>query len=58
MLQSGYPGMEIIRAMTSGPGDCAKVGWSLLGLSFAGWALVGFLALVALALLQHRLRRA
>ncbi|HAR31238.1 MAG TPA: disulfide bond formation protein B [Gammaproteobacteria bacterium] len=58
MLQSGYPGMEIIRAMTSGTGDCAKVGWSLLGLSFAGWALVGFLALVALALLQHRLRRA
>jgi len=58
MLQSGYPGMEIIRAMTSGTGDCAMVGWSLLGLSFAGWALVGFLALVALALLQHRLRRA
>lgn len=58
MLQSGYPGMEILRAMTAGTGDCAKVGWSLLGLSFAGWALVGFLALMALALAQFRLRRA
>ncbi|MGA0838356.1 MAG: disulfide bond formation protein B [Pseudomonadales bacterium] len=52
MLQSGYPGLDILRAMTSGTGDCAKVGWSLFGLSFAGWALVGFLGLVALAVVQ------
>jgi disulfide bond formation protein DsbB len=58
MSSDDYPGMDIIRAMTSGTGDCAKVGWTFLGLSFAGWALVGFFMLVGLALLQHRLRRA
>ena len=58
MLQNGYPGEDIIRAMTSGTGECANVGWTFLGLSFAGWALVGFFMLVGLALLQHRLRRA
>jgi disulfide bond formation protein DsbB len=54
MIKGGYPGMEILRAMTQGTGDCAKVDWSFLGLSFAGWALVGFAAVIALGVLQLR----
>lgn len=54
MIQGGYAGLDILRAMTSGTGDCAKVGWRFLGLTFAGWALAGFAALIALNTLQLR----
>lgn len=54
MLQSGYPGAQILRAMTQGTGDCAAVDWQFLGLSFAGWALLGFIAIAAAAALQLR----
>ena len=54
MIQGGYAGLDILRAMTSGTGDCAKVGWRFLGLTFAGWALVGFVMLIALNVLQLR----
>jgi disulfide bond formation protein DsbB len=49
-----FPLLDVLRAMTQGTGDCAKVDWSLLGLSFAGWALVGFVLVVALAIAQLR----
>jgi len=54
MIQGGYPGVEILRAMTQGTGDCAAVDWTFLGLSCAGWALVGFATLLVLAIAQLR----
>ena len=41
-----FPMSDILRAMTYGTGNCAQVTWSLLGISIAGWALVGFVLLV------------
>lgn len=49
-----FPLSEVWRAMTRGTGDCAAVDWSFLGLSIAGWALLGFLAILVLNLLQIR----
>lgn len=49
-----FPAAEVLRAMTQGTGDCAAVDWSLLGLSFAAWALLGFLAIVVLCAAQLR----
>jgi protein dithiol:quinone oxidoreductase len=40
-----FPLADIVRAMTYGTGNCAKVTWTLLGISIAGWALLGFIAL-------------
>lgn len=51
MLQT-FPFKDVLRAMVSGTGDCAKVDWSLFGISIAGYMLLGFLALAAIALLQ------
>ena len=41
-----FPLSEILKAMTLGTGNCAQVTWTLLGISIAGWALLGFIALV------------
>jgi protein dithiol:quinone oxidoreductase len=49
-----FPASDVLRAMTEGTGDCAAVDWTFLGLSFAGWALVGFTAIVVLCVLQLR----
>jgi protein dithiol:quinone oxidoreductase len=46
-----FPAGEVLRAMLMGTGDCAAVSWSFLGLSMAGWALIGFIALTAFAAL-------
>lgn len=43
-----YPLGETIAKVLKGSGECAEAGWSLLGLSIAGWALV-FFALMTLA---------
>lgn len=47
-----YPFLETLRFMLSGTGDCAKVDWTLLGLSMPYWVLFCFLGLAALALWQ------
>jgi len=49
-----FPASEVLLAMTRGTGDCAAVDWSLLGISIAGWALLGFAAIVVLAVAQLR----
>ena len=41
-----FPMTEILKAMTLGTGNCAEVSWTLLGVSIAGWALLGFIALI------------
>jgi disulfide bond formation protein DsbB len=51
------PLADLLREMTMGSGDCAEVSWSLLGISLPGWALLGFLAMAGLAVLQWRSAR-
>lgn len=41
-----------LKAMLSGTGDCAKVDWTLLGLSMPAWVLLCFLGLAAWSLAQ------
>ena len=43
-----FPLSEILRTMTLGTGNCAKVDWSLFGISIAGYALVGFIVLAGI----------
>src|SRR3954454_24541611 len=45
-----FPLSDILRAMTYGTGNCAKVTWTLWGIGIAGWALLGFILLAAAAM--------
>lgn len=47
-----FPFAETLKFMLSGTGDCAKVDWTLLGISMPGWTLVCFLLLAGLAAFQ------
>lgn len=47
-----FPLGETLRMMLTGTGDCAKVDWTLLGLSMPAWVLLCFLALAVLSLGQ------
>ncbi len=51
MLET-FPLSEVILTMIQGTGDCAKVDWTFLGLSIAGWTLVWFAAFMVFALFQ------
>ena len=54
-----FPLADILKAMTMGTGNCAEVTWTLLGISIAGWALLGFVVLGAtLALWMQSTRKA
>jgi disulfide bond formation protein DsbB len=44
-----FPLSDTLRAMVTGTGDCAKVDWTLLGLSMPAWVLLCFLGLAGLA---------
>lgn len=48
-LLSNFPLAQALPKIFSGTGDCAKVDWSLFGLSIAEWALLWFVAFVAVA---------
>jgi disulfide bond formation protein DsbB len=48
-LLGNLPLAQALPRIFAGTGDCAKVEWSLLGLSIAEWALVWFLLFVATA---------
>ena len=48
-LLGNFPLAQALPRIFQGTGDCAKVEWSLLGLSIAEWALVWFLLFVATA---------
>ena len=52
MLEN-FPLADVLAAMTSGTGDCAQVVWQF-GLTIPGWALVGFIGIAALAVVQLR----
>jgi disulfide bond formation protein DsbB len=45
--------MEVLRKVFTGSGECAKLDWSLLGLSMPGWVLLWALALGALGVLVN-----
>jgi disulfide bond formation protein DsbB len=47
MLES-FPLTQVLPKLFKGEGDCAKVVWRFLGLSIPEWALVWFVALIAL----------
>lgn len=57
-MLSRFPLSKALDKILSGSGECAEVGWTFLGLSIAGWALVWFVLLgmfgVYLALLGMR----
>lgn len=43
---------EVLPLLLKGDGNCAKVDWTFLGLSIAGWLLVCFVGMILLALSQ------
>lgn len=47
-----FPLTETIKMMLSGTGDCAKVDWTLFGMSMPAWTLVAFIGLAVVSLLQ------
>ena len=49
-----FPLSDTLKAMLSGTGDCAKVDWTLLGLSMPAWVLLCFLGLAGLSFAQLR----
>lgn len=51
------PLREVVSTVIKGDGNCAKIDWSLLGLSIPGWTLVVFLALALLAAIMPILAR-
>ena len=49
-ILDAFPMREALQMVLSGSGECAKVTWSLLGLSMPGWVLVSVLGLGAFGL--------
>lgn len=52
MFEVNFPLQEILAAMFFGEGSCAEIKWQFLGLSIAGWTLVAFIFLIAVAVFQ------
>jgi disulfide bond formation protein DsbB len=44
-----YPAFQAFEKIFGGTGQCAEAGWTFLGLTIAGWSLVWFVVLGALA---------
>ena len=51
-LMEVFPLTEVIRMVLAGDGSCAEVVWTFLGVSIPGWALAGFVGLMAVGLYQ------
>ena len=49
---SHLPLSATLKAMLNGTGECAKVEWTLLGISMPGWVLLCFVGLAAMSLAQ------
>jgi len=45
-MVDAFPMAEVIKTLLTGDGNCAEVQWTMLGLSIAGWAAVGFVGLI------------
>lgn len=48
-----FPLGDTLKAMLTGTGDCAKVDWTLLGLSMPAWVLICFLGIAVVSLAQY-----
>lgn len=48
-LLERFPLADALKRVFAGSGECAESGWSFLGLTIAGWSLVWFVLLGALA---------
>jgi disulfide bond formation protein DsbB len=35
-----FPAMDVLRKVLTGSGECAKIDWTLLGLSMPGWVMI------------------
>lgn len=44
-----FPLWEAVKMVFQGSGDCAKIDWTFLGLSMAGWVLISLVGLASLA---------
>lgn len=53
-----FPLTQALEKVLAGSGECAEAGWTLLGLTIAGWSLVWFVLLGAWALYLLWLARA
>lgn len=51
-LLESKPLLGVVRTVLSGSGECAKVDWTLLGLSMPAWSLVLFMALFVWCLIS------
>lgn len=49
-----FPWLAVVERALRATGDCAKVDWTLLGLSIAQWSFVWFVAMAALSFLYLR----
>ncbi|MGD0958715.1 MAG: disulfide bond formation protein B [Methylomonas sp.] len=47
------PLTDTVKLMLTGTGECAKVDWTMLGLSIPEWTLMAFLGLAGFAFLQY-----
>ncbi len=56
-IMSVFPLREAVAMVFEGSGDCAKIDWTFLGLSMAGWVLIALATLGVLAL-WNNFRRA
>jgi len=45
-----FPLMEVLEMALRGTGDCAKVQWSLFGITIPGWSLAAFVGIALLSL--------
>lgn len=44
-----FPFWEAVKMVFQGSGDCAKIDWTFLGLSMAGWVLISLVGLASIA---------
>lgn len=51
-ILDAYPFMQALEVLLRGDGNCAKIDWSLFGISIAGWTLMAFVGLAAINLYQ------
>ena len=48
-----FPVTDVLRKVLTGSGECARIDWTLLGLSMPGWVLIGLLVLTTLGVLAN-----
>ena len=53
-LLDGFPAADVLRAMTLGTGNCAEATSAVFGVSIPIWALLGFIVIIAGAVMQWR----